>query len=171
MARETANGIENADSGSPIIFSSDGEVRDSDSESGIPIIEPATLSGEPDSEPQPRKRGRPKGSRNSGTTARAQKETGQTVSDCLLTIHWMLAKLTKIEQLELDPTEAKKLGEALARVESFYTDKMISEKTMAWINLGAVAGAVYGPRIMAIDLSSSKNGKAKTVEMPTPSVQ
>ena len=83
----------------------------------------------------------------------------------------MLAKLTNIEQLELDPTEAKKLGEALARVESFYTDKMISEKTMAWINLGAVAGAVYGPRIMAIDLSSSKNGKAKTVEMPTPSVQ
>lgn len=74
--------------------------------------------------------------------------SGLSIKDLLIGIHSMGAAFLGIEELEIDETEAKKMGDALTELGNVY-GKTISPKTMAWTNLAAACGMVYGPRIVA----------------------
>ncbi len=79
----------------------------------------------------------------------------------------MLAAITKVEELELDQNEAKRLAEAVTRVNKLYGGFVLSEKTMAWINLGMAGCTVYGPRMVAY---SARNKKDKDKKHAPPTI-
>lgn len=83
-------------------------------------------------------------------------------------IHAMLAGMTKVEELQIDATEGKKLGDAVNTVLQQY-NHVINPKMAAWVNLGMVSAAVYGPRYMAVKLRhETEKQKPRVVEMPAP---
>jgi hypothetical protein len=102
-----------------------------------------------------RKRGRPR-----------KAEAPQDLAALLVTGHFMLAQLLKVEQLMIDDAEAEKLGKALDRVQKLYDRVLVSEETAAWMNLIMVAGSVYGPRWIAI--RAQRKGPKPVAEMPKP---
>lgn len=61
----------------------------------------------------------------------------------------MLANISGIQELELDPEESKALAGAAGEVMGHYNIAFIDDKTTAWINLGQVMFGVYGQRIIA----------------------
>lgn len=67
----------------------------------------------------------------------------------------MAAAILKVPDLELDKDEARRLAEAAAAVGEFYKIGLDAKKT-AWVNLAAVAGSIYGPRIMAAAIRRRK---------------
>lgn len=109
-------------------------------------------AGHTDSEPK-RKRGRPKGSGSGSSTKTGSKDSLHIVGTApiLLSIHAMLAGMLKTPELELDPSEAKLLGDAAENVMKHY-DVTASAKTIAWVNLAMICGQVYGPRIFAMQM-------------------
>jgi Ni,Fe-hydrogenase III small subunit len=72
----------------------------------------------------------------------------------------MAASLTKIEEIALDKTEANQLAKALADVNVHY-QKTIDPKVVAWMGVIAVAGQVYGPRVLAyrVRMATEKTSK------------
>lgn len=62
-------------------------------------------------------------------------------------MHAALAMLTKSPELMLEDGEAKALAEALAEVNRHFPTS-INPKYAALMNLGAVAGMIYVPRIL-----------------------
>lgn len=164
MATKRVNGSE-AGTSEPeddesVIVGTMGDVPESVGESGIPIVEPATIAYEPDATEQPRKRrGRQPGSRN--TNSRAAKETANDLTGLLFSMHTMMAAFTGIEELELEESEAKKLGEAINRVNQFYGNVVLPPKAMAWAHLGFAVGQVYGPRFVAYGMRKKKEAKEK----------
>ena len=110
---------------------------------------PASESSEPGSggEPERRKGGRPRGSRNK---RREKEETPNLTAELLLEVHVMLAALTDTEELLLNPEEAERLAKSIARVEALYKPEWLSEETRAWTGLLLSCGAIYGPRVMAV---------------------
>lgn len=162
MAVNGANGIEHQTGGdTPVEFDTSGEVNYVPDESGIPTIEPSSIIVE--AEPDSGKRGRPKGSRNrtsSGSGKQSTKEVSQDLTGLLLSVHFMLAKIVKCEELELDEDEAAKLGLAVARVNREFGVQIMSPKMAAILNLGIVGAAVYGPRIVAITNNAKKKKEA-----------
>jgi hypothetical protein len=136
-----------------------------ESETGIPTVEP-TDAEQPAEPSGKRKRGRPTGAKSSYTprgTAAAEKEAANDLTSLLLSTHMMLAAITKVEELELDQNEAKRLGEAVARINKLYGGFVFSEKTMAWINLGMAGCSIYGPRAIAYSARMKKEREKKPV--------
>lgn len=143
----------------------DGGNKPDSIDNGIPVIDPTTIIGEPDSgEPIRRKRGRPAGSRNGYSTKPQAKQTNQDLTGILLSLHMMGAAILKVPELEIDATEAKRLGDAVSRVNELYGGIMLSEKQAAWINLTFALGQVYGPRAVALKMRMSTEEKSKTIE-------
>jgi hypothetical protein len=68
-------------------------------------------------------------------------------------------------EMELNEDEARKFAGSLARVSSLYDDR-INPKLVAWIDLVCVAGAIYGPRAIAI----SARMKTESTTRPAPVV-
>lgn len=98
---------------------------------------------------QPRRRGRPPGSRN--RTAAAEKETPNLIQDfesLLLSVHFMGAKILSIPEMEIDEEESKKLSKAIKNVAKHYAVN-IDPKKLAWAELVAAAGGIYVPRFIA----------------------
>lgn len=127
----------------------------------IPIVNPAEIGDTSSGDGEPRKkRGRPYGSKNriSGTT---KKEASQDLSSILLSVHLMLASLTKVQELKLDKEEAKELSDAIVRVNDLYGGFVLPEKVMAWVNLGIVGIGVYSPRYFAYSIRVDKERKEK----------
>lgn len=122
-------------------------IDDDSGEAGIPVIEPTVIAGEPETG-EPVRRGRRKGSRNSSGSKQQQKQTGQDLTGILLSAHFLLATIAKVPEIELEEAEARKLGDALARVNALYDGIIFTEKQMAWIQLAMAGGAVYGPRLV-----------------------
>lgn len=60
----------------------------------------------------------------------------------------MLAGFTHLPELEIEPSEAARMAEALKGVADQY-DVKPTEKSLAWINLATAASMVYGTRIFA----------------------
>jgi hypothetical protein len=88
-----------------------------------------------------------------------------------MSIHMMGASLLKVPELELSQGEAEKLGKAIARVQSLYDMPILSETQLAWINLGTVGVAVYGPRFIAHGINAKKKKAEKsgtTIDAPKP---
>ena len=122
------------------------------------------------------RRGRKPGSKNRPRDGE-EKEVHQSLADLsgiLLTGHAMLAALLKVREFELDPSEAKSLGEATKKVLEFYP-LGLSGKNLAIVNLVFVASGIYGTRIMAYNIrrGMEKRGPApnKVVAMPSPAAQ
>lgn len=62
-------------------------------------------------------------------------------------IHAFVAGLTGLPILRLMPAEALQIAEASVEVAQFY-ELPVNGKTLAWINLAAVLGMVYGIRVV-----------------------
>src|SRR5207237_1061404 len=100
-----------------------------------------------------RGRGRPRKSGRDGAAGTPETTPSRPldvdgITAILLSIHGLLSSFTKIPELEIEETEAKKIGEALKRVADQY-DTVVSEKTLAWTNLVSSLSIVYGTRIFA----------------------
>ncbi len=171
MAGKRTNGSEagiidaenlNPGAAEPVAFPPRGDGGES---GGIPTVEPTSIPRGSD-EPK-RGRGRPKGSSTgaaaSGSARATEKETSQDLTAILLSTHMMLAAFLQVPELELDANEAKRLGDAVARVNKLYGGFMLSEKSMAWINLMMAGGAVYGPRVVAYGVRAKKERKKEPV--------
>lgn len=146
----------------PVVIAPDGEIDTDGGDSSIPVVNPREIIIAPD-EPR-RGRGRPRGSKSanaSGDRKQAPKEVSADLSTLLYSTHLMLAKLTKVSELELGEDEAKQLGDALARVQREFGVKVFDPKTAALLNLGSVALAVYVPRVIAHSVNAKKEREAK----------
>lgn len=167
MAKQRINGIEELPSDSePVSIGDEGEIiyRDN-SDTGIPTVEPETIQFEPEPGEQRKRRGRPAGSKNAAKSASSRKETSQDLTAILMGLHMMGAAFTKIPELELEESEAKKLGDALARVNELYNGILLTDKQRAWIGLAMAAGTIYGPRLVAhkMRLKNEKKGKPQVI--------
>jgi hypothetical protein len=83
-------------------------------------------------------------------------------------IHKGLASMTGIEQFELDPAESKELAEAIARVQVFYPNAVMSPLVMAWTGLFITTGKIYGPRTVSYIADKKKKPGPELVEIPLP---
>lgn len=157
-----------------------GDIRESKSDGGIPLVDPVTGDrigdagndsdsgpSDGDGEPARKRRGRPKGYK---LGPRVAKETPRSASlagieQLLLSIHGIAAATLNIEELELMPAEAKSLTEAINGVAKHYPVGM-SEKTLAWANLGIVAIGVYGTRVAAYGIRKKMEKQRKIPSGP-----
>lgn len=149
------------DFGNPLNPNDGDEGSGEGSDRQIPIVDPlagtddrgndaenrntGSTSGDGASETGRRKRGRPKGSRNSADKA---VHLGGW-EDAVLAIHLALAGIAKCPELELDEGEAKKVTMALDKLAAHY-DVAPSETAKVWMNFAGAIGSVYGPRAIAI---------------------
>ncbi len=118
--------------------------------------------------PVKRGRGRPPGSGKSSVKPGSGKPVAQAkaapasvvgIEALLLGIHSIASSLTKVEEIALDKSEANQLAQALAAVNVHY-QKTVDPKLIAWMGVVAVAGQVYGPRVLAYRLRTADE-KAK----------
>lgn len=145
----------------PVI--SPASADDSDG-SGIPTVDPSEVGSSSDATGK-RGRGRPPKNKGGGTGAnqytKAKQQTAQDLTGILMGLHTMCSAFLKVEELELDQDEAKALSDAVNKVQAEYKMPILDPKTLAWINLGMVAGGVYGPRVAAYSLRKKKERKGK----------
>jgi hypothetical protein len=95
----------------------------------------------------PKRRGRPKGSKNQSI----QKATNlEGLESILLSLHMMGAALLTCPELVIEAAEAKRLSSAIAQVAAQYPEIELAPKMVAWVNLILVLGAVEGTRVIAI---------------------
>lgn len=85
------------------------------------------------------------------------------LTDLLLSIHMMGAEILKDDKWSLEREEAAKLSKAIQEVNKHYM-VAIDPKKIAIVNLCAVAGAIYIPRIIA----TNAEHKAKQAANPQP---
>lgn len=129
---------------------------------------------------EPRKRGRPPGSGNksklgetpvAGDAPRASKKKPQVeydreaVAKQLKGTHYLIAMAFSMPELILSDEQSLELAEVMigfAREYDFEPDS----KIMAALNLLAVAGFIYGPKVVAIAvrLKKQKAGKGQTID-------
>jgi hypothetical protein len=120
-----------------------------DSVSPFDIIDNGPERTDSSSSGQPRRRGRPPGSRNRNTAQ--EKATPNLIADfesLLLSVHFMGAKILSIPEMEIDAEESKKLSDAIKNVAKHYAVN-IDPKKLAWAQLAAAAGGIYVPRFIA----------------------
>lgn len=98
-----------------------------------------------------KKRGRAKGWRANGKSSKARPNVLNVsgFEKLLLSIHGMMAALTKTPELALEDAEAKALAEAAADVAQYYPLD-IAPEIIAWINLSMVAIPIYASRVYLI---------------------
>jgi len=99
---------------------------------------------------QPKRRGRPLGSKNrNDTPAKTPQNIAENLERLLLSVHLMGAAALASPELELEESEAKKLASAIREVSKFYP-VTLDPKRLALLELGTVAMMVYGTRGVAI---------------------
>ena len=136
---------------------------------GLAVTDPASIGGGVDgpgpSEQPKRGRGRPAGSGGGKRgpkpkTSAASETSVKGLAKIFVSLHAMAAGFTGAAELNIDEAEAKTIADAAADVASHYS-VTADPKTMAWVNLAAALGMVYGPRFGAIKLrvASEKRGK------------
>jgi len=127
-----------------------------DSGNSAAIVNPGAIGHNPDTatgsapsgDSQPRKRGRPFGSRNK------RAETGPQVDlsglqGLISSGHMFIAALTKNPLWALDEREVKAYAEAVQNVSRHY-DIAVQQKTIDHAMLFVVIGGIYGTRIMTM---------------------
>lgn len=72
-----------------------------------------------------------------------------TVSAILMSVHAGVAGMIATPELMLSEPEAKQLGQGLLELERCYP-MAVDPRVLAWVNMTAICGMIYGPRIMAI---------------------
>lgn len=126
------------------------------SESGI---SPEAVAGE--EQPKQRKRradaGQPRGPR--GPRAKKGKAglalTPEELAPRIQGLHSILAMMTQQPVFEIQSAEAKQLANAICDVASYY-EIDLSGPYAAWINLAAVCGVIYLPRVLHVRSEASR---------------
>ena len=114
-----------------------------------------------------------RGKRGPGRPRNSEKEASIRLekiglTDLLYSLHLMGANILNAPNLELDQEESKKLADAVQKVAGFYS-VAFDPKKVAIVELAAVCGMIYGPRIMAWRIDRKKKAPAPRVtEMPRP---
>lgn len=99
-----------------------------------------------------------------GSTAKKQNPSSvNTVEHLLHSIHFMVAKGIKVQELELTKEEAAKLAEAIHAVQVEY-DFVVDPKVVAWGGLIGTASAIYMPRVMAYKIRMQMEAKKIAAE-------
>lgn len=94
---------------------------------------------------EPRKRrGRKPGSRNA---PKAIPHNIDAIEALLLGTHTLLASVSRVPELGIEPLEAKQVATAYVNVARHYPILQQSEKVIDWTNLLIALGAVYGSRL------------------------
>ena len=141
---------------------------------GFDIISPIDLTGTDDNRgdnsSEPRRRGRPKGSRNTPKTP--QGNLTDHLEDLLLSVHMMGAAFLKVPELELDADEAKRLSDSVKQVAEYYP-VVFNPKKLAIANLVITLGTIYGTRAVAIYKTAPKRAPATVtpIRPPAPAAQ
>lgn len=107
----------------------------------------------------PKRRGRKPGSKNRASQ-QSTKEVSQDLSGLLLSLHLMGSVILKTPELAITKEESEQLGEAVARVNREFGVQIMSPKMAALVNLGIVAGTVYGPRVVTVIHEAKKKKDA-----------
>jgi hypothetical protein len=155
-------------------------VRTSPIDGDIPTISPFDFEPGDDTrnvsgDDQPRKRGRPFGSRNKPRTEESQKEShlSANLDGLLLSAHFAVAAFLETPELEINQVQAKQYAESLKEVMKHY-QTVVDPKKLAWAQLIFVMGGIYGPMFPAIRDRKSKTPVVakptvtKSPEAPTP---
>lgn len=79
----------------------------------------------------------------------------------------MMAAMSQTPELQISPNEAKLIADSVQKVGRHYSNSVMSEKSMDWLNLFSALGAVYIPRAFAIKMRQASD-RAKPVEPPQP---
>lgn len=149
--------------------SADGKNTGYSDSIGFDAVEPTSIDGGTDTGDgnsdgngdAPKRRGRPKGSRNSGSPGTGTAKEAKVSLDVsglesiLLSVHSMLAAATGNELLSLSPEEAKTLATAAAKVQRHYPMKA-SAQALDWANLVFAMATVYGTRVLAFRLQAKQ---------------
>lgn len=61
----------------------------------------------------------------------------------------MASVIFSVKELEIEPPEAKKISDAVLRINELYSGIVLPEKALAWVQLAIACGTVYGPRMVA----------------------
>lgn len=132
----------------------DRATKPEDTIAGFPVISdfdlsPGSGSGASSGDTEPRRRGRPRGSGRKPAIGTAQKASNliADLEALLLSVHFMGAKLLSMPEWELEPSEAKKLSDAIKDVAQYY-DFLMDPKKLAIAQLCFCAGGIYGPRVI-----------------------
>jgi len=110
-----------------------------------------------------KRRGRPIGSRNA-TKTQAENLVGN-IEALLVSIHFGVATMLSVPELEIDPSEAKAMSELVSEAQRLYP-LAISEKKIFWSKVCVTLGTIYGSRAVAIAKKPVK--KKEPILMPTP---
>lgn len=150
-----AGGNAGGDTGGDTGGTNDGRINGYDS------VDPITAGGTRSSGTG-RKRGRPAGSKNGERKTQTPTKNNLTaLENILLSVHFGVSALLSTPELDINEDEAKKFAGSLARISNLYDDR-INPKAVAWVDLIAVLGAIYGPRMIAI------HARMKAEKAPTP---
>lgn len=116
----------------------------------------------------PKRRGRKPGTKNRAKTDTASLDV-QGISALLFSIHLGVSAIAKAPELALDQEESDKLAKATANVARHY-GIAASAKVLDWAALFATLGAVYGPRIILINMRTrSERTQNPSTATATPS--
>lgn len=74
--------------------------------------------------------------------------------------HGTLSALTRCPEWELTREESEKLALGVANVMKHYPHLKVKKKSLAWYNLAASAGVIYGSRLMQIATRKKRERKA-----------
>lgn len=120
------------------------------------VADPAEVVGSDDpAGDRPRKR-RGRGPGRAKRSVADEEKSANNLARLLYGIHAGIAKLADMPELELTDGEADNLGEAVHGVAKLYKPTWLTEEAEAWANLVIVAGAVYGPRIIAARMRKNR---------------
>ena len=125
-------------------------------------------SGETGAAETPRKRGRPKGSKNKTAGSPTQKTPIDLngLEKLLYSLH-AVAAVKIAPELALSEIEAAQLAGAISAVSEHY-DFNIDPKTQAWVQLIICAGAIYAPRALRIRERVTKKHVDNVVPLHAP---
>lgn len=171
MAVKSANGNKarnraaEIEDGIPVTITANGDVEPIDGDS-IPVVEPGDIGAPTDASPRKPGRGRPPGT---GKHQQAKKgEATQDLTGVLLSLHMLASSLLKVEELELDEAEAKRLAGAVQRVNDEFGVPVLSPKQQALINLAMTGCSIYGPRIFTMRANAKKKAAEQKTETKPP---
>jgi len=135
------------------------------------VIDPTSIgrdsgngdSGNGNDQPK-RKRGRPAGSGRKPNTATGKASAvnleASGVASILLSVHEMLAVLTRVPELSLDKDDADRLAVAATNVGRHYNIEA-AQKTIDWTNLSMCVAQIYGAKLLLYRMNKAAKSAPK----------
>lgn len=140
---------------------------------GIPIesAEPERYTGKRNSDGSARRKPGRRPGWNAGATESKGKDrqglpTLEITAGALKGVHDLASVLLKIDELELEDSEAERLASALLALAKYYPGIDVPGKYIAWMNLLTTMGIVYSPKVATYKIRSANERKAKGRNQP-----